>query len=66
MFQQLAAKWRTWREHERQYALERALARNSRQEDRPTTHGPHSEHGPAKEVDVHDIFDGGGGAVSGM
>jgi hypothetical protein len=62
MFQQLRAKWRTWREHERQYKLERALTRNRRREDWPTTHGPHSDHGPAKEVDVHDIGGYGGGA----
>ena len=62
MFQQLRAKWRRRREENRQYKLERALARNRRREDWPTTHGPHSDHGPAKEVDIQKIpLQGGGG-----
>ena len=62
MWQAVRSAWGKWRAHEREYALERALARNRRKEDWPTTHGPHSDHGPAKEVDVQDIFDGSGGA----
>lgn len=61
MFQQLRAKWRTWREHERQYKLERALLKNPRYDDRPTTHGPHSEQSPLKGVDIHKIPPQGGG-----
>jgi hypothetical protein len=35
VLQQLRAKWRTWREHERQYKLERALSNSPRNEDGP-------------------------------
>ena len=33
MLQRLRAKWRTWREHERQYKLERALVQNRRKDE---------------------------------
>ena len=58
MLQRLRAKWRTWREHERQYALERALYKSPRNEDRP--HGPALGE-KAKGVDIQEIQPGGGG-----
>lgn len=57
MLQQLRAKWRTWREHERQYKLERALYKSPRNED--SLHGAELGN-KAKGVDLQKIQGGGG------
>ncbi len=59
MFQQLRANWRTWREHERQYKMERALYDSPLNENRPTS-GSYGTKQEPKGVNFQKLSGGGG------